>query len=301
MPVAALLTLLLLYSVAGLAQPASFPKLETWVPPVVQTGAATQLREYAAPEARQGVAVDARFVYAIVNTIIGKYDKASGELFARWTSPRQGPIRHINSCYAAGDKLWCANSNFPELPMGSSVEVFDTNTMTHLESHSLGLLDEGSLTFFEPYEDGFLAGFAHYEGTGGTGFKGSRYGSIVTYDSRWRRTGGWLIPESVQSRMAPHAASGGAIGPDGFLYLLGHDRPELYVLAKPRLGPVLLHLATFDIAAEGQALAWDRTVPGRRLYAISRPNGVIRAFEIPEVTVSHPDAQRFPVPPTAQE
>jgi hypothetical protein len=287
---------LLLLSGVLSAQPAGFPRLEAWTPPELQTGVAKQVREYNTPEARQGAAVDDRYVYAIVNTIIGKYDKQSGELVTRWTSPRGGPIRHINSCYAAEAKLWCANSNFPEVPMGSSVEIFDTETMTHLESHSLGLLDEGSLTFFEPYEDGYLAGFAHYEGTGGIGFKGSRYGTIATYDARWRRTGGWLIPDAVQERMSPHAASGGSIGPDGLLYLLGHDRTEMYVLAKPRLGPVLLHLATIEIAAEGQALAWDRTVPGRRLYAISRPNGVIRAFDVPEVAVTHPDARRFPVP-----
>lgn len=278
------------------AQPSGPPKPETWTPPVLQTGTAKLVREYNAPEARQGVAVDERFVYAIVNTVIGKYDKQSGELLARWTSPRGGPIRHINSCYAAKGKLWCSNSNFPEVPMGSSVEVIDTAGMKHESSHSLGLTDEGSLTFFEPYLDGYIAGFAHYEGTGGVGYKGSRYGSIVTYDGQWRRTGGWLIPEAVQAAMAPHAASGGGIGPDGLLYLLGHDRPELYVLAKPRLGPVLLHLATIEIAAEGQALAWDRTVAGRRLYAISRPKGVIRAFDIPEVQVTHPDARRFPVP-----
>jgi hypothetical protein len=277
----------------GIAQPAGFPKLENWTPPVVQTGVAKQLREYAAPEARQGVAVDAKHVYAIVNTVIAKYDKESGALVSRWMSPRGGPIRHINSCYAGEGKLWCSNSNFPEVPMGSSVEVIDTATMTHVESHSVGLLDEGSLTFFEPYKEGYIAGFAHYEGTGGTGYKSSRYGAIATYDAQWRRTGGWLIPEAVQARMAPHAASGGSIGPDGLLYLLGHDRTEMYVLAKPRLGPVLLHLATIEIAAEGQAFAWDRTVPGRRVYAISRPNGVIRAFDVPEVQLEHPDARRF--------
>src|SRR5690606_9425603 len=107
-----------------------------------QRGAAKQLREYNTPEARQGVAVDERHIYAIVNMIIGKYDKASGELVSRWTSPREGPIRHINSCYAAEGKLWCANSNFPEVPMGSSIEIIDTESMTHVESHSLGMLEE---------------------------------------------------------------------------------------------------------------------------------------------------------------
>ncbi|BEV10352.1 hypothetical protein ATDW_08480 [Asticcacaulis sp. DW145] len=275
------------------AQSSGFPKLEEWTPPVVQTGTAKLIREYPAPEARQGVAVDGRYVYAVVNSIIGKYDKQSGALIARWTSPRNGPIRHINSCYAAHNELWCANSNFPEVPMGSSVEVFDARTMTHKRSHGLGLLDEGSLTFFEPYRGGYMAGFAHYDDKGGTGFKSSRYSAIVTYDAQWRRTGGWLIPDAVQARMAPNAASGGGIGPDGLLYLLGHDRTELYVLAKPRLGPVLIHLATIDIAAEGQAFVWDKTVKGRRLYAISRPKGVIRAFDIPEVRLDHPDARRF--------
>lgn len=278
------------------AQQAGSLKFETWEPPELKTGAAVLVREYTAPEARQGVAVDERYVYAIVNTIIAKYDKRSGELVARWQSPRGGPIRHINSCYAAGGKLWCSNSNFPEVPMGSSIEVIDTATMKHESSHGLGLMDEGSLTFFEPYLGGYIAGFAHYDGTGGAGYKDSRYSSIVTFDGEWRRTGGWLIPEAVQSRMTPHAASGGGIGPDGLLYLLGHDRTELYVLAKPRLGPTLLHVATLQIAAEGQALAWDHTVPGRRLYAISRPNGVIRAFDIPEVQVAHPDATHFPLP-----
>ena len=84
----------------------------------------------------QGVA-DERFVYAIVNTVIGKYYKQSGELLAL-DGPRGGPIRHINSCYAAKGKLWCSNSNFPEVPMGSSVEVIDTAGMKHESSHTSG-------------------------------------------------------------------------------------------------------------------------------------------------------------------
>ena len=54
--------LLLLLSAAAIvgAQPAGMPKLETWNPPELQTGAAKLVREYTAPEARQGVAVDER-------------------------------------------------------------------------------------------------------------------------------------------------------------------------------------------------------------------------------------------------
>ena len=267
--------------------------LPAWTPPAVQTGAATLVRSYPAIEAGQGAAVDARHIYAIVNSAIGQYDKASGALVRRWAQARDGLIRHINSCFAEGSRLWCANSNFPEVPMASSVEVFDTATLTHVESHSLGLQDEGSLVWFDRLGDGWIAGFAHYDERGGLPFKGSPYASVVTYDGQWRRTGGWMLPASVQTRMAPHAASGGAIGPDGLLYVMGHSRPELYVLAKPRQGPVLLHLATFDIAAEGQAFAWDKTAP-RGIAAISRPGREVRVFDLPPVAADHPDVVRFP-------
>jgi hypothetical protein len=260
------------------------------VPPITLT--ATLQREYPAPEARQGVAVDAAHFYAVVNNVVAKYDKATGARLAYWASPRGGLIRHINSCIADAGKLWCANSNFPETPMASSIEVIDIATMRHVETHSLGLAEEGSLTFFERLGPGWIASFAHYDGEGGLAYKNSAFAGVATYDIDWRRTGGWMLPESVRTRMAPHAASGGGIGPDGYLYLLGHDRPEMYVLAKPSMGPVLLHIATIAIDVEGQAFAWDKSA-SRTLYAINRPTGSVRVFAIPQVTTSNADARRF--------
>lgn len=295
---AAILTAAAFVAGQAAAQPATAPErprveLPAWSPPVVQTGSATLVRAYPAPEAGQGAAVDARHIYAIVNSAIGQYDKTSGALVRRWAQARDALIRHINSCFAEGQRLWCANSNFPEIPMASSIEVFDTATLSHVESRSLGLQDEGSLVWFDRLGAGWIAGFAHYDERGGLPFKGSAYASVVTYDAEWRRTGGWMLPASVQERMAPHAASGGAIGPDGLLYVMGHSRPEIYVLAKPRQGPVLLHLATFDIAAEGQAFAWDKTAP-RRIAAISRPGREVRVFDLPPVAADHPDVLSFP-------
>lgn len=266
--------------------------LPSWTPPVVQTGAAALVRRYPAQEAGQGAAIDGRYVYAIVNSAIGKYDRQSGTRVGQWLGARDGLIRHINSCFAKAQQLWCANSNFPETPMASSIEVFNSDTMNHISSHSLGLQDEGSLTFFDHYKDGWLAGFAHYDDVGGLAFKNSRFASIVTYDAQWRRTGGWMLPKTVQDQMSPHAASGGALGPDGLLYVLGHSKPELYVLARPARGPVLLHVATFSIEAEGQAFAWDKSSP-RRIAAISRPNREVRLFDIPKVVLNHPDALPF--------
>jgi hypothetical protein len=255
----------------------------TYSPPAVQTGVASLVRAYPAPEAGQGVAVDAKHFYAVVNFVIAKYNKDSGLLVSRWIGLRSGLIRHLNSCFESEGDLLCANSNFPEIPMGSSIEVFDAGTMQHKSSKSLGMLEEGSLTFFDRLSNGWIAGFAHYDADGGIPYKNSNFASIATYDAEWRRTGGWMLPKSVMERMAPHAASGGAIGPDGLLYLMGHDRTELYVLAKPTMGPALMHLATFEIAAEGQAFSWDRAEP-RRLYAISRKSRTVRVFDVPTVT-----------------
>ncbi|MBI1188602.1 MAG: hypothetical protein GC206_14935 [Alphaproteobacteria bacterium] len=276
---------------SGLTRPPDYE-----APPVVTLQAAL-VREFDAPEARQGVAVDDRHFYAIVNTMIGKYDKETGARIAGWSGPRGGLVRHINSCFAEPGRLYCANSNFPRTPMASSVEIFDTATMTHIESHSLGLQDEGSLTFFGRFGDGWFAGFAQYDGEGGLEYKDSRFAGIVLYDAQWRRTGGYALPDMVLARMAPHAASGGAIGPDGLLYLFGHDRPELYVLARPTMGPTLVHVATIAVDAAGQAFAWDRAAM-RTLYAINRPTGAVRVFEIPEVSLDHsPDARRFETTP----
>ena len=91
-----------------------------------------------------------------------------------------------------------------------------------------------------------------------------------------------MLPDAVLERLAPHAASGGAIGPDGLLYVMGHDRPEIYVLAKPKMGPALVSSRHLGNRAEGQAFAWDRSAP-RRIVAISRPNSVVRAFDVPSV------------------
>jgi len=281
------LTLLLLSPIS--AQVLDLPVFE---PLPIQTLLATEIARYPAVEAGQGAAADAGNFYAIVNTAIGQYRKQDGAFVRRWTSPRDGLVRHINSCYAQKERLYCANSNFPEIPMASSIEIFDTATMTHVDSFSLGVLEEGSLTWFERIPGGWMAGFAHYDADGGLPYKNHSYASIIRYDEEWRRVGGWMIPDTAISRMQPHAASGGGLGPDGLLYLTGHDRPEMYVLALPAMGPKLVHIATIEIDVEGQAFAWDKSGTERIVYGISRPNREVRGFRLPEVKLP-PGVRRF--------
>ena len=259
-------------------------------PPVLLD--AESLERFPAAEALQGAAIDDGHFYAVVNFAIGKYDRKTGERVGGWLGPRRGLIGHLNSCFAESSRLWCANSNHPEVPMASSVEVFDSSSMTHVDSHSLGLMDEGSLTWFDRLGEGWIAGFAHYNDDTGEPYKTNAYAGVHTFDANWRRTGGWRLPPELVERMAPQAASGGAIGPDRLLYVFGHHEPELYVLAKPSMGPTLLHVATISLDAEGQAFAFD---PLREdvIWAISRPNREVRSFRLPEIVPQNPDARRF--------
>jgi hypothetical protein len=253
---------------------------------------AKTLRTYDAADASQGVAAAPKHFFAVDNAVLAKHDSLTGRLLDRWAGPRDGPIRHLNSCLADRGRLWCANSNYPETPMGSSVEVFDTATLDHVASHSLGMRDEGSLTWFDRYRNGWIAAFSHYDKNGGVAFKDHSFSSVVTFDSQWRRTGGWLLPAGVLERMAPYASSGGAIGPDGWLYLLGHDRPEMYVVGRPAMGPSLVHIATIALDAEGQAFSWAKN--GRRVvFAIDRKLRVVRTIEIPPVAAQAANARRF--------
>jgi hypothetical protein len=64
--------------------------------------------------------------------------------------------------------------------------------------------------------------------------------------------------------------SGGSWGPDGLLYVTGHDNSEVYAVRLPKAGSILEHLGTYPIANTGQGIAWDRSDPGV-LWTIDRP------------------------------
>jgi hypothetical protein len=281
------LAALLLLGGSPHAQSLVAPQVSDYKAPEVRRLTARTLRVFQAPEADQGVAADSRHFYVVDNTVIAKYEIASGARVDQWIGPKDGLIRHMNSCVADAGKIWCANSNYSLTPMGSSIEVFDAATLDHVDSHSLGMLEEGSLTWFNRYRGGWLAGFAHYDETGGLPYKDHRFSSVVTFDQEWRRTGGWLFPQTALDRMAPYAASGGAIGPDGWLYLLGHDRPEMYVVARPPMGPTLVHIATIDLEAEGQAFSWAQDGT-RTVFTIDRKQGLVRMIELPAVDPADP-------------
>jgi hypothetical protein len=160
---------------------------------------ATVVRRYQAPEAGQAVAVDATHFYAITNSKIAKYVKATGARVGEWVEAPNGPIKHLNSGLVLDGRLFAAHSNYPETPMVSSIEIFDTASLTHVGSHSFGF-GRGSATWIESRDNAWWVVFANYAGKGGEPGRGPEYSTLVRYDRDWREQEAWAFPSAVVAR-----------------------------------------------------------------------------------------------------
>ncbi len=221
----------------------------------------------AAPEAHQGVASDGTHLYAIDNDRIGKYLIATGKRIAQWQGERR-LFPHMNSCTVAGHDLVCAASNYPQVPQTSAIEIFDTRTMRHKRTISLGFTP-GSLTALDRHDGKWWAVYANYAGKGGEPNRDHRYTLLARLDDAFRQEAAWTFPTDVLARFAPFSCSGLSWSKDGRLYATGHDRPEMYELALPDAGSRLELRRTIGIATPGQAIDWDPVEKGR-LWSIDR-------------------------------
>jgi hypothetical protein len=242
-------------------------------PPTSGTRALRVIRRFHAEEARQGVAADAANIYAIGDQAIGKYDKPSGKRVAVWRGEADGPIVHLNSGVVVDGKLYCAHSNYPGVPMTSSIEIFDAVRVEHVGSHSFGIF-EGSATWVDRRDRHWWVAFAHYEGRGDEAGKGPAWTSLVKFDDEWRRVEAFVFPPEVVTRFGNRSNSGGAWGRDGLLYATGHDAPEVYVLRLPDAGSALRLVETLPADIAGQGIAWDPVEPGV-LYGIVKESRTI--------------------------
>jgi len=229
-----------------------------------------------AVEARQGVAVDATHFYAIDSRAIGKYDKRTGSSVANWQAPKDSGVIHLDGGIVVDGKLYCAHSNYPALPMRSSVEIWETDTLKHVGTHDFGVR-WGSLTWLDRRDGFWWATFANYDQI----INGKRYGGkentlLVKLDDNWQELKTWAYPASLLARFGEMSNSGGSWGPDGRLYLTGHDAPEVYAVKLPENGGVLDFLETLPAPIAGQGIAWDRSTPGI-LYGIVREKRQVTA------------------------
>mgnify|MGYP003575233122 CR=1 FL=1 len=247
-----------------------------------------QIAELPVPEANQGVGVDDRYFYAVDNQAIAKYDKATGKVVKKWQGPSDGSIVHLDGAMLMNGKLYAAHSNYPGWPMTSSVEIFDADSLEHVGTHSFGVR-WGSLTWIDWHDGQWWMTFANYDqriGPGGTPYGGKANTVVIEMTEDFEPVQSWTLPKEVLDRFEDMSNSGGSWGPDGFLYLSGHDPAEVYKMTVPRAGSVLELAEIVPLNIRGQGIAWDRSQPGV-IYGILRATALERAAGIGNrVTVS---------------
>ena len=250
---------------------------------LAQVAPASSFREvqaFPAPEAHQGVAVDATHFYPITNTAVAKYDKRTGKLVRRWDSTNEVALKHLNSGVVVEGKLYAAHSTWPSTPPKNSIEIWDTKTMTHVGRKMLDE-DELALTWADRYAGAWWVVFAAYGNAASVAKT-----NLTKFDDDWKPLATRHFPRKVIDRFVPYSNSGGSIGPDGLIYTTGHDRSEVYVLQVPDTGDTLKHARTLPLAVYGQAIAWDRAQAGV-LYGIRRKAREVVVSQL--ISVSGPE------------
>jgi len=252
------------------------------VPELTRHGlVATELARWPVRGANQGVAVDREHFYGIGNAVVVKHRKDTGARVAEWTGPRGGATVHLNGGLVQEGLLVLAHSNFPQLPMASSLEIFEREPLRPVKTLSLGIR-LGSLTWAERRDGFWWACFSNYNDQGTTPGFDQRWTHVGRFDDQWQMIESWLFPPQVIATWGRSSCSGGSWGEDGLLYVTGHDAKELYVLRPPKMGVTLEYVTTIDVPFEGQSWAWDRSAPGERIiYGISRRDHEVVVARIP--------------------
>ncbi|WP_158970994.1 hypothetical protein [Paraglaciecola sp. L3A3] len=220
---------------------------------------------------------------------ITKHQKSDGKAILQWDggSDETGPLIHLDSGMVWQGKLYASHSNYPNWPMTSSVEVWDTQTLEHIDSHSFGS-ELGSFTWLDRYDGYWWGGFANYDKV--QKGQAQAYGltmntQVVKMDDNFQILSKWTIPTAVLKRFSPMSNSGGSLGPDGYFYLTGHDLPEIYVMALPEFGSELTWIDTIEAPEiHGQGIAWDRSEQGRILWGIRKKDRIVFKMGVPNIS-----------------
>lgn len=201
-----------------------------------------------APEAVQAAAADGEFVYAVADRVVAKYER-SGKLVAR----SEGDAHHLNSAFAWDGKVYCAHSNYPNLPERSELKVLDPAAMrlgTHKDFGDFG----GSLTWAVRRDGSWWCNFAKYGAEKAKTF-------LVRFDDDWKELRRWTYPEAVLKELGSYSLSGG-IWRDDELLVTGHDRGILYRLTLPAAGGTLELAGAWSVPFTGQGFAADSATGG---------------------------------------
>ncbi|HKK43071.1 MAG TPA: hypothetical protein VJ963_11725 [Bacteroidales bacterium] len=243
-----------------------------------QPGIPTIVKSYSVPSSKQAVAVDSAYFYVINNSSITKHQKRDGKLVSAWED-RDSLIHHLNSGIIIDGKLYTVNSNYPGSPMAGSVEIFDPETLHHIDSHSFGILN-GSPTWLDLYEGYWYVAFAHYTGRGSEPGKDNSWTRLVKFDEKWRQLESWIFPEKLIAKFGTKSNSGGIILPEGNILCTGHDNYELYLLEFPIKGYTLMWKETFPVGSYGQGIACEQEGDSTLIWGIVKNENMVMVSRI---------------------
>ena len=247
-------------------------------------------------DARQAVAADAQYAYAISDKSISKIHRATNQVIMRWKyedahagidqvgdADKLAQIKHLNSGVIIENRLYSAHSNWPELPAHNTIEVWDVDSMTQVESIELAGGNTW-ITWIDHYRDHWWVVLARYDAV--TGALGNRVSTasaggkdsandsrtrLLRLDMDFKILDTWYFPPELIAEFAPMSNSGGSWGPDGKLWLTGHDQPRAYITTLPHTGSQLVWESSVPLAdIEGQGIAWDRSANEPTLFGVRR-------------------------------
>jgi hypothetical protein len=246
-----------------------------------------------ASDANQGVAVTSSYLFSIDNYSITKHHRANGSAISQWYGGPSGSIIHLDGGVVINDTLYAPHSNYPSSPITSSIETWDIDSMNHTFSYSFGIY-RGSLTWLDqnPMTGEWYGAFANYDRVQSgqmTPYGLTMNTQLVQFSGppSWTVERSWIFPDALLESFSPMSNSGGSFGPDGWLYVTGHDASEAYVLKIPEAGSVVIWVATVSLPEiAGQGIAWDRSQKGvvngtGVLYGISRESRQIVEMRVP--------------------
>lgn len=195
-------------------------------------------------EATQGAVADERFIYAVSNRSVAKYDRQTHRRIAGST----GDAIHLNSGILHEGSIVLAHSNYPAKPNRSDIKLLDIESMELRVLHDFGET-AGSLTWAVPHGDGWWCHFAYYGAENEKSY-------LADFDADFRQRRRFTFPPEMIESFENRSASGGIWIGDTLL-VTGHDREEIYLLKLPQAGSVLERIETIPVPFAGQAFARD--------------------------------------------
>jgi hypothetical protein len=228
-------------------------------------------------KASQGVAVDEKYFYAISNTRIVKCDKETGKVIATWRANRKGKayehFKHMNSGTVIEGRLYCAHSRYGVDPNDCTVEIWNVEKegLKHEETIHMPR-KHGSLTWIDRHSD--RSWWMCYAVYGKNKNKDTKLVKYQYKDKKFIEVESWFFPEEVVAKWGSMSCSGGSWGPDGYLYITGHDHASAYVLEIDKTNKLSYVRTEKDVGFFGQAIAWDRFSKKPVLWGIDKSKDI---------------------------